>query len=309
MATPNQETETTTTANGVAGMEAFVRSLMKTDEPSWALHSSDQPGLVMVSSHLTSSNFLTWSKAMRIALGAKDKLGFINGKLQPPTDEELLAKWTKADQMIFSWILNAIGKPLSNQFLYFPTSFALWQELEGRFGVSSGPQIYKLQRMTTTLEQGDDTVTEYYGKLHQFWDEMDQLEPVLLCDCPNHKKTLERESRRKVNQFLMGLNEGYESLRSQILNLDPLPSVIKAYSMVVRNEQEKDGKMAFTPSVSEVGAMVSKFQKGSAEWKNAKKKEQKKIICEHCSVAGHSKDTCFKLVGVPEWYNELKNDK
>ena len=46
------------------------------------LHSSDHPGMVLVSAPLTRSNFLTWSRSMRIALGAKMKLEFIDGKIQ-----------------------------------------------------------------------------------------------------------------------------------------------------------------------------------------------------------------------------------
>lgn len=31
--------------------------------------------------------------------------------------------------------------------------------------------------------------------------------------------------------------------------------------------------------------------------------------CDHCGVDGHMKDTCFKLHGYPDWYNDLKNKK
>lgn len=32
-------------------------------------------------------------------------------------------------------------------------------------------------------------------------------------------------------------------------------------------------------------------------------------ICEHCKATEHSKDTCFKLHGYPDWYKKLKKDK
>lgn len=38
--------------------------------------------------------------------------------------------------------------------------------------------------------------------------------------------------------YLMGLNKCYDALRSQILVLDPLPIVSKAYSMVLRIEKQ-----------------------------------------------------------------------
>lgn len=46
-------------------------------------------------------------------------------------------------------------------------------------------------------------------------------------------------SQNKLIQFLVGLNDNYDSIRGQILVLDPLPSVNKAYSMILRVEKHK----------------------------------------------------------------------
>lgn len=43
---------------------------------------------MLVNSPLTGNNYLTWSKLMVIALKAKDKLGFINGKCKMPNPED-----------------------------------------------------------------------------------------------------------------------------------------------------------------------------------------------------------------------------
>lgn len=40
-------------------------------------------------------------------------------------------------------------------------------------------------------------------------------------------------------QFLMGLNEGYEAIPGQILIMDPLPSISRAYAMVLQAEDQK----------------------------------------------------------------------
>lgn len=41
-------------------------------------------------------------------------------------------------------------------------------------------------------------------------------------------------------QFLMGLNYDFEAARNQILILDPLPSVNKAYLIIQRIEQQRE---------------------------------------------------------------------
>ncbi|KAH7575418.1 hypothetical protein JRO89_XS02G0104900 [Xanthoceras sorbifolium] len=43
------------------------------------LHNGDHPGLALVSHILTGPNYNTWSRAMLMALNAKNKLGFVDG--------------------------------------------------------------------------------------------------------------------------------------------------------------------------------------------------------------------------------------
>lgn len=46
-------------------------------------------GMVLVSAPLDGSNFLAWSRAMKMALMAKDKLGFVTGRcLMPDPDSD-----------------------------------------------------------------------------------------------------------------------------------------------------------------------------------------------------------------------------
>lgn len=44
------------------------------------VHPSDNPSLPLVLTQLSRTNFVSWNQVIRIALGAKLKLGFINGK-------------------------------------------------------------------------------------------------------------------------------------------------------------------------------------------------------------------------------------
>ena len=49
------------------------------EDEAMNLHSSDHPGMNLVSVPLTGVNFLSWSRSIKIALGAKTKLSFIDG--------------------------------------------------------------------------------------------------------------------------------------------------------------------------------------------------------------------------------------
>ena len=53
-----------------------------------ALHHSDTPGLILVSTLLNGRNYGEWYRSMRRSLSAKNKLGLIDGSIEaPPTND------------------------------------------------------------------------------------------------------------------------------------------------------------------------------------------------------------------------------
>ncbi|KAL0299029.1 UNVERIFIED_CONTAM: hypothetical protein Sradi_6562700 [Sesamum radiatum] len=58
----------------------------------------DHPGMVMISAPLNGSNWLSWSRSVRIALEGRDKLGHINGTCVKPTEGYVeLHQWRITD--------------------------------------------------------------------------------------------------------------------------------------------------------------------------------------------------------------------
>lgn len=59
------------------------------------------------------SNYVNWSRSVKLALGAKNKIGFIDGSLSRPADDSVdLQKWIRNDYMVTGWILYSIEKTL-----------------------------------------------------------------------------------------------------------------------------------------------------------------------------------------------------
>ena len=57
---------------------------------------------------------------MKIGLGAKVKLGFINGKYKIPNEDSLdFEQWNRVDYMVTSWILNSISKEIVEAFFVY----------------------------------------------------------------------------------------------------------------------------------------------------------------------------------------------
>ncbi|XP_015581046.1 uncharacterized protein LOC107262073 [Ricinus communis] len=162
--------------------------------------------------------------AVKIALGAKLKLGFINGSYKISIrDSPLYDQWTRVICMITSWILNSIFKEIVEAFLYSSTARELWCELEERYGESNSPILYQLQRETSSITQGRlMSVIQYYNKLKTLWDELTYLMPMPECVCGSEKAVAEITSFNRLMQFLMALKDIYEHTRSQVLLMDPL---------------------------------------------------------------------------------------
>ena len=196
---------------------------------------NNDPNMFLVSSHLTGNeNYMQWKYSIQIALGAKKKVGFIDGTSNKPSAEGTeLDDWTSNDCMVRSWLLNAISKEIVGAFIFATTAREFWIELEEHFSESNGPLIYQLQRQIASIHQGDSSVSKYYTKLKQLWDQLNCLMQLPMCNCGSAKAMSDFASSTRLMQFLMGLNDTYENLRNQILVLDPLPSVHKAYSMAL----------------------------------------------------------------------------
>lgn len=131
------------------------RRLTQAEDDPFFLQNSDHPSMILVTNSLTETNYLQWSTAIEIALGAKLKLGFVNGTISEPHEgDNYYLQWLRVDRMVRSWILNTILKDLAGSSLYSKSARALWVYLKDRFGDSHGPMIYKLQRELFRIAKG-----------------------------------------------------------------------------------------------------------------------------------------------------------
>lgn len=247
---------------------------------------------------------------MRIALCAKEKPCFIDGECVKPgvgrTDYE---RWRKADSLVTSWLLNSTSKYIVDAFLYATFARDLWKKLEESYGGPNGPLLYQIQREISSISQGGNFVFVYYTKLKKLWDELSCLMPM-----PDSEFT----TFNHLTQFLMGLNDAFDNIRNQILVMKPLPSVNKAYSLVLRVEKQREVN-AFYGDHEENNVMMVRgrgvgkeigrqqgYKAGNGKKEGYKQSDRQDKYYDHCKFSGHTRDNYFKLIGYPEWYTELQ---
>ncbi|KAL0313533.1 UNVERIFIED_CONTAM: Retrovirus-related Pol polyprotein from transposon RE1 [Sesamum radiatum] len=110
----------------------------------------------------------------------------------------------------------------------------------------------------------------------------------------------------QLMQFLMGLTDVFDNVRHQLLVMDPVPSINKAYAMVQSVEKKKQVHMELSESTENAALFVKGGNKFEKKKYAADKKSQ---YCAHCDRTGHSKETCFKLHGTPDWCKELQDKR
>lgn len=95
------------------------RSIEQIYSNPFYLSSSENLGLAITSVIFNGSTFLAWSKSIQLILGAKLKLGFIDGIcIWLENDKIQLEKWSRCDDMIRCWLMNSMAKELYKGFGY-----------------------------------------------------------------------------------------------------------------------------------------------------------------------------------------------
>ncbi|XP_057996477.1 uncharacterized protein LOC131175821 [Hevea brasiliensis] len=205
---------------------------------SYILHPSDNPRSLLVSCLLKEDDYYTWRRAMINALRAKNKYGFIDGTLEKPAENSSdLVAWIKGNSMVISWIFNSLHSSLQDSIAYFDTAKEVWEDLQERLSQGNTPCVYQLKMDIVNTQQKDQTVAVYYTRLKGLWDEQNSYSSVPICTSGAAKELTNEKEKENVHQFLMGLNEKYSIVRSQILNTEPLPSLARAYALVTQEER------------------------------------------------------------------------
>ncbi|XP_071739759.1 uncharacterized protein [Rutidosis leptorrhynchoides] len=202
------------------------------------LHQNDNPGLILISKKLIGSeNYASWKRSMIIALNVKNKLKIVtNEYTEPAANSTLRPLWERTNNMIISWISNTVTDEISNSLNFINTVSDLWKELQEHYSQIDGHRIYQLANDISQLKKNKCSIEVYYHKLKGLYDETDALEAQYICSyictCENGRLNGEREQRKRLIQFLMGIEESYSKTRGQILLMQPVPSIAKAYGMI-----------------------------------------------------------------------------
>ncbi|PWA62550.1 ribonuclease H-like domain-containing protein [Artemisia annua] len=260
------------------------------------LHPNDSASLTVVSIKLKGTeNYNVWSCAMLLALEGKNKTGFIDGTCRRSNTDEVLGKqWDRVNAVVLGWILNSISEELFLGQIFSKNASDVWNELKDTFDRVDGSVTFNLHHKINSLSQNDDF--------------------------KRHNQLM------KLMQFLMGLDDSYMQIRSNILSRDLLPDVKGAYAIICSEESHRQvvtGSSSRTHNSAFSSRMVNQSNQPSAmptnQTNNASANFNRvpdyrrrtgsgsTLVCEHCGFNGHTKDRCFKLIGFPPNFGKKGN--
>ncbi|XP_074284160.1 uncharacterized protein LOC141608714 [Silene latifolia] len=264
------------------------------------LHQSDNTNLFLTQIIFNGDNYDLWAPAVRNGLDAKNKLGFIEGKVKKPIvdDEENNVEavaWRQCNAMLKAWLRNVIDIKLHPSIAFEQTVSEVWAELKSRYSAGNAPRVHQLKGDLTEL-----SVLEYYTKLKTIWDEIANYSKVPNCTCGAAVEIAKEREEEKVHQFFMGLdNKLYGHVLTNLLMEDPITTLPRAYALILR--EERHSSMTKEKDESNEAAMAAKFY-GTAKGKGSypKKDEEEETeppYCTHCKKYYHTEENCYDKHG------------
>lgn len=271
------------------------------------LHASDTASSPLINIKLKGTeNYNVWSRSMLLALGTKNKLGFIDGTCEKSLTNDVLGRqWDRCNSVVLSWILGSISEELYAGQIFNTNANIVWTELE-TYNKVDGSIMFNLHHQINSLKQNGSPISDYYHKLNSLWKQYDALIqlPNCVCDAANgfqsHNKAL------KLMQFLMGLDDMYMFVRSNILIREPIPDVKTAYAIISREESHRGASVNESVTKGQNSVFVSQVNNNKRMFnKNFNRGPNPNFKCTHCDMIGHTVDRCFDLVGYPSDYKGM----
>ncbi|XP_031502189.2 uncharacterized protein LOC116265604 [Nymphaea colorata] len=222
-------------------MAASSSSTVNTDQSEIGAYRTENVPVQVTTIRLTKENYLPWSAAMTMGIAGHGRIAYINRRKPEPVETSgVWDTWFLEDNQVKTWIVNSVSADIQPLILRKKTARDMWVILEQMYGQKKTTiWTYQLMKTVYGIRQGNLSVADYYGALKAKWKDLDYYSDINW-HCPQDQTLyVAKEWENRVFLFLAGLNDEFESVRSQILNSGEVSSIEDVYSRVEAEEQRR----------------------------------------------------------------------
>ncbi|SPT18889.1 unnamed protein product [Triticum aestivum] len=246
-----------------------------------------------------SETYASWAEHAETILVSRRLEGYILGAIEKPEDENSKEgqRWKMTNALVRAWLLSSLSPQIAKQVERIKEASEIWRLLKGTYsGVGNEMLACRIQSELQVLSRGDKSVVEYVSELKRLWNDMDYFDPIEM----EYGKCIEKfnkwTERRRVRDFLNGLNPKFENRRVALYGSGKLPTLEHAISAIVSEETRL--KLEAAGSVTQ-GIMHRRSALYAADGGNYQRSgsniAEKK--CFECGQPGHFRFSCPELMG------------
>ncbi|XP_050207748.1 uncharacterized protein LOC126657149 [Mercurialis annua] len=194
------------------------------------VHPGENPSLALLTNLFDGTNYHAWYRSMRMALISKNKYKFVNGSISALNpDHDNYEVWERCNTLVMSWLYRSVTQTIADSVSNLDSALDVWIDLRDRFSQRDAYRIGDLQEEIYTYRQN-----------------------ALNCSCGLIERVRLNLDNDHVIRFMKGLNENFVTIKTQILMMEPLPEINKAFSMVIQFERQLNATGNKLPSESSV---------------------------------------------------------
>ncbi|GKD94167.1 hypothetical protein Tco_1374004 [Tanacetum coccineum] len=211
-----------------------------------------------------------------IALNAKNKMKLVTSAFpEPSMESELRLIWERNNDIVISWILNIVSKPISNNLNFINSVSKLWDELQEHYAQIDGHRIFQLTNEMVQLKQ--ENCNKGYLNIRGQILLMQPLPSAAKAYTMVRQEEKQKETSNPKHQTSTILNSYTNQSRPSTSNSQkynpPRPST---------SSNNSDRRNITVPNTSYERIT---FRKG--------------VYYGNCRKEGHYQEECYKVVGYP----------
>uniref|UniRef100_A0ACD5WUH8 Uncharacterized protein n=1 Tax=Avena sativa TaxID=4498 RepID=A0ACD5WUH8_AVESA len=244
-------------------------------------------------------SYASWAEHAETILVSRKLEGYALGTIEKPSDENSKdgQKWKVTNVLVRAWLLSSISPQIAKQAERIKEASEILRLLKGTYSeVGNEMLACRIQKELQEFSQGEKSVVEYVSELKRMWSYLDYYDPVEM-ECG---KCLEKFNqwleRKRVRDFLNGLQREFENRRATLYGIGKLPNLEQAISAIISEETrlrlETTGSAG--QSASQRRAAFVATESGNYQKPGLNPLDKK---CFECGHPGHFRASCPELFG------------